>query len=101
MRGRKADVPEPFGSIVDRVNEQDREWFAERPFADERFRKYVDGEFWPMRYREGSRVKVRLLAPGIRSRQIIGPEIEPFDADEAAVAREHMADAPPGLVEEQ
>ena len=40
-------MPEPFSSLVDKVNDRDREFFVKHPDIDRYIRQYIPGEFWP------------------------------------------------------
>ena len=63
-------VPEPWGSLIDEVCEQDRAFFEAHPGRRSYTRPVVPGEFWPAEA-AGGLVRVILVAPGVRARQLI------------------------------
>jgi hypothetical protein len=73
-------IPKPFATIVDRVNDRDRELFAANPGKPCYLRPYVPGEFPPASLAamgvdlpsQDSWILVHNIALGVRSRQPIG-----------------------------
>jgi hypothetical protein len=73
-------VREPYGTIIDAVNDRDREFFTEHPRESAYLRPYVPGEYSPdsmaaigmVPPKLGSWVLVRNVAPGIRTRRPLG-----------------------------
>ncbi len=62
-------MPPRYGRIVDEVCRQDRLYFEEHPHERVRWRKYVEGEFWPAFPAEDSWVRVTCVGPGLRIRE--------------------------------
>jgi hypothetical protein len=85
QRGRRIPAPitppPEVSAAIDRISENDREWFERHPGVDERIRLAAYGEFWPtfdsvnVKY-----VIVRQVMPGFRLRlpvvRIHRPETE-------------------------
>jgi hypothetical protein len=73
-------LSEPYASIVERVTERDRSYFAAHPGAASYIRDYIPGEFPPESLaavgagtpQQNSLVEVRQLAPGVRVRRVVG-----------------------------
>lgn len=65
-------VPEPYGSLIDDVCDFDRAFFEAHPERRSYTRPVVPGEFWPAEV-IGGLVRVILVAPGVRARQLIDP----------------------------
>jgi hypothetical protein len=63
-------TPEPYGSILDQVCEEDRRYFLFHPYETTYARPVVQFEFYPLEFAPGTQVVVRLLGPGRRSRRI-------------------------------
>ena len=59
--------PRRYRRLIDRVMQQDREYFERHPEATERVRPYVPGEVWPLHHLDATHVLVTQLAPGIRT----------------------------------
>jgi hypothetical protein len=81
--------PEPIGTLVAQVTEDDLLWFEQHQKRSFRIRPLVEREFWPYRpyADEGKsvRVVVRNLLPGARMRLPVSVSAEPINTD--AVAR--------------
>ena len=92
-------APEPYGSLIDETTDRDREWFEQHPGKEQRIRKYVPGELWPLRYPSGCHVLVTQLAPGARTRVTTTSPCGAYNADEVALIEEHAAPVPAGLAE--
>ena len=97
MSAHNEQAPAPFGQIIDDAADADREWFERHPFATERVRRLVPGEFWPFAYAENARVHVRQIEPGIRARHPLASNCGAYDLDAAARMQEHVAEAPEWL----
>lgn len=69
---RPADaMPEPFRSIVKRVNDRDRRFFVEHPGVTSYTRPYVEGEFGPGINPRAGLVLVTLIRRDVRARELI------------------------------
>lgn len=75
-------VPEPWGSLIDDVCEADQAFFDSHPGRRSYTRPVVAGEFWPVEVTRGL-VRVILVAPGVRARQLIDPLIPIWEKREA------------------
>ena len=62
------DAPSPYGELIDKVMDRDREYFRRNPGERVYVRPYVPGELWPLRY-EADFVEVEQVAPGVRLRR--------------------------------
>jgi hypothetical protein len=63
-------TPEPYGSILDRVCEEDRRYFLFHPYETTYARPVVQFEFSPLEFAPGTQVVVRRIGPRQRSRRI-------------------------------
>jgi hypothetical protein len=92
-------IPEPFDSVVEQACAADRAFFEQHPDAVARVRRIVPGEFWPHRFADETKVRVVLVAAGVRLREPVGHALAPYDAAMAAVVEEHMSMLPAALDE--
>lgn len=69
-----ADLPKKYEKIIDDTMDKDILYFKEHPEATEYERDLVDGEFFPIRYPPGTRVRVVQMVPGLRQRQVLSDD---------------------------
>ena len=68
MAGRWV-APEPYGSLIDRVNARDQAYFKAHPTERFWYRAIIPGEFWPGRYETATLVEVEAIVPGVLVRR--------------------------------
>jgi hypothetical protein len=67
-RNNSVQAPQPFSDIVDQICKADKKYFEENPGRSFYFRRYVPGEFWPLKFIDNTWVLVKEIHPELRMR---------------------------------